>query len=282
MNSNTLNKKNISDFLDYASLFRMKLIREFLGDVDGKMAVDIGCGSGYTSFLLWFLGAKVHSIDISTKALQVTRSLRNLSKCSTQFESNLCQGDATRLPIKGEIFDLVCCLETLEHLPDDRTAINEIARVTKPGGMVILAVPYDARVTGKEKSLGHYRRYSFKTMKERLYSRQLRLERVIFWCFPMLKLFDLIRLRYVYATLGLLIETLSDRNNSSHKLRNLRNHDTFVHSLIRFYCTKFWRKVALPSLLHVLKINKLFQNSPYSNDVFLICRKAHHVEKDQT
>jgi hypothetical protein len=151
--------------------------------------------------------------------------------------------------------------------------------VTKPGGMVLLFIPYDAEATGEEKSLGDYRRYSFKTMKEKLGSRQLHLKRFIFWYFPMLKLLDLIRLRYIYAALGLWVEALSDKNKS-YKSRNLRNRHIFVHSLTRFYHTKFWRKAALPLLLRILELNKLFQNSPHSNgrartnDVFLILKKT--------
>jgi ubiquinone/menaquinone biosynthesis C-methylase UbiE len=289
--------------IDYVSLFRMKLIKEFLGDIGGKTVVDIGCGNGSISLLLWLLGAKVHSIDTSMEALQVTRSIRSLSERSTsletlqattgrrslseripQFEPNLCQSDAMRLPYKGETFDIACCLETLEFVPDDMPAIKEIERVTKPGGMVLLFIPYDARATGEEKSFGYYRRYSFQTIKEKVGSRQLRLKHFAFWYFPMLKLLDLIRLRYIFAALGLLIEDLSDKNNS-YKSRNLRNKDTFVHSLTRFYRTIFWRKAALPLLMHILDLNKLFQNSPYSNactranDVFLILRKTHYVEK---
>jgi len=271
---------------DYASLFRMKLVREFLGDIEGKTVIDIGCGNGSISLLLWLLGAKVHSIDTSMEALQVTRSARNLSERSAQFAPNLCKGDAMRLPYKEETFDIVCCLETLEFVPDDIPAIEEIERVTKPGGMVILFIPYDARATGEEKPLGYYRRYSVKTMKEKLGSRQLRLKRVTFWYFPMLKLLDLVRLRYILAALGLLIEALS-RKSDLYKSRNLRNHDTFVHSLIRFYRTKFWHKTALPLLMHVFDLNKLFQHSPYSsararaNDVFLILTKTYYVEKDK-
>lgn len=277
MSNNTADQEEQLYFLDYASVYRMKLVREFLGAIDGKTAVDIGCGSGSISYLLWSLGANVHSVDVSAKALRATKSLRGSSKFCTRFETNLFQADATKLPVKGEAFDIVCCLETLEHTQDDRTAIEEIARVTKPEGMVILCVPYNARAIGEDRIHGHYRRYSFETMKERLGSKQLHLNRLVFWCFPMLKLLDLVRLRYICAALGILVENVSGGNEFSHRLHDLRNHEAFVHSLTRFYRTRFWRRIALPLLIQALDFNKLFQNSPYSDDVFLISRKTNQM-----
>ncbi len=259
----------------------MKLIKEFLLDINGKTVADIGCGNGSISFLLWSLGAKVHSFDIDAKALQKTRSWTNLDNRRTRFESNLCQGDATRLPINKETFDVVCCLETLEHEPNDTAAVEEIERVTKPGGMVILSVPYDPRVTGEEKSFGLYRRYSFKTFNKRLSSSRLHLERTVFWYFPVLTLLEKVKLRYINAALGLFIDVLNDKNNSR-RFHNLRNHDTFARSLVSFYRTKLWRKIASPALMKALNLNKLFQNLPYSNDVFLILRKTNNHEMDRT
>jgi ubiquinone/menaquinone biosynthesis C-methylase UbiE len=266
---------------DYASLYRMKLMREFLGDVTGKKAIDIGCGNGSISLLLWLLGAEVHSMDTSFRALEVTRSLRNLNKYTTHFDPNLCHSDAMQLPYEDEAFDIVCCLEALEFVQNDIPAISEIERVTKQGGLVILFIPYDPRVTGNEKHLGYYRRYSFSTIKQKLGSKQLRIERIDFWYFPMLKLFDLVRLRYIFAALGLLIEAVTDKNTPSKK-GGLRNKTTFIRAFMRFYSTKFWRKGALPFLVRLFEINKMFKNAPYSyvrsraqaNDVFVILRKT--------
>jgi ubiquinone/menaquinone biosynthesis C-methylase UbiE len=271
-------EENYLHLLDYASLFRMKLISKIVGDVKGKMVVDIGCGNGSVSFLLSFLGATVTSVDVSMRALQATRSLKSASKRNAQFKPDLSQGEATRLPFREETFDIVCCLETLQHSPYDKIAMNEIARVTKPRGMVIVSVPHDANVTGKEKLPEHYKRYSLETLKERLCPRQLRLKRVVFWRFPVLELLELIRVRNVFAALGLLIEVLSSKNSSFHKCGSLQNHGAFLHQLLVFYRTKFWRKLALPLLLHILDLNMLFQNSPCSDDVFLIYIKTYSIK----
>ncbi len=54
---------------------------------------------------------------------------------------DLVVGDATRLPFRDGAFDAVICTETLEHLPDDAGAIREIARLLRPGGALLGAVP---------------------------------------------------------------------------------------------------------------------------------------------
>ena len=257
-------KEAFLHLLDYASLFRLKLIQQFVGDVTQKEILDLGCGNGSVSFLMWYLGAKVCSVDISKQALESTRRLRCLSEPSAQFEPNLCQGDATRLPLREETFDIVFCIETLEHLQDDASAIKEIERVTKSGGTVILAVPYDSRVTGNGESLGTYRRYSFKTLKERLFTRRLRLKRAVFWCFPLLKVLDLLMMRTFFATLGFL---------TNPSCRQQRNGGGFASSLKSFYLTRFWRRGALPLMMSILKFDMMFQHLPYSNDVFLILAK---------
>ena len=266
---------------DYASLYRMKLIREFLGKIEGKTAIDIGCGNGSISLLLWLLGTEVHAIDISYRALQVTRSLRELNRYTSNFDPNLCHSDAMQLPYQEEYFDIVCCLEALEFVRDDIPAIAEIERVVKPGGLVILFIPYDERVTGNEKKLGYYRRYSFKTIREKLGSKRLRVERIDFWYFPMLKLFDLVKLRYILAFLGLLVEKVNGKDTSL-KTEGLRNKSAFLNAFMSLYITKFWRRGILPFLMRLFDVNKLFRNAPYSsvrsraqaNDIFVILRRT--------
>jgi ubiquinone/menaquinone biosynthesis C-methylase UbiE len=265
---------------DYASLYRMKLMREFLGNVEGKTAIDVGCGNGSISLLLWLLGAEVHSIDVSFRALQVARTLSDLNRYTSKFDPNLLHSDAMQLPYQDESFDIAVCLEALEFVQDDIPAIAEIERVVKPGGLVILFIPYDERATGNEKKLGYYRRYSFKTIKEKLGSKQLRVERIDFWYFPMLKLLDLVRLRYILAFLGLLVEEVNGKDGSL-RTGGLRSKTAFLNAFMSFYTTKFWRRGILPFLIRLFDINKLFRNAPYSsvrsraqaNDIFVILRK---------
>jgi ubiquinone/menaquinone biosynthesis C-methylase UbiE len=265
---------------DYASLYRMKMISEFLGDVKGKRAIDVGCGNGSISLLLWLLGVEVHSMDLSYKALQVNRSLRYLNKRSATYDPNLCHSDAMKLPYQDETFDIVCCLEALEFVKDDIPAIQEIERVAKKDAVVILFIPYDPRVTETQESFGYYRRYTFKTIKQKMEAKQLRVERIDFWYFPMLKLFDLMRLRYFFAFFGLFIDQFSGK--TIQRQGGFRNKKTFIDAFMKFYTTKFWRRAMVPLFMRLLDLDKPFQNAPYAyprsraqaNDIFVILRKV--------
>ncbi|MFA5364050.1 MAG: class I SAM-dependent methyltransferase [Candidatus Bathyarchaeia archaeon] len=256
--------------LDYASLFRLKLIHGFVGDIKNKTVLDLGCGNGSVSYLLWYLGAKVYGLDISKQALVGTRNLGNPKQAGNGFESELLQGDATRLPFQPESFDLVFCIETLEHIQDDIAAVAEIEKVTKSGGTVVLAVPFNNRVAGDDGSLAQkYRYYSTKTINGRLFSGQLRLTRVLFWFFPLLKLLEMLRVRSFFVVLGYLVDSSCNRG----KLERVGTRGVLANSLTTFYNTRFWRKVATPLLMHVLDFNMLFKNLPISDDVFLIYKK---------
>ena len=249
--------------LDYASLFRLKLIHNLVGDVQGKTILDLGCGNGSISYLLWYLGADVCSVDISKQALFGTKSLGKTGYSGSRFTSMLCQGDATNLPFKDEAFDLVFCIETLEHIKDDQKAIKQIEKVAKSGGTVVLAVPYSSRADGAQ----NYRYYSFKTMKQRLFSGRFRLQCMFFWYFPLLKLFEMLKARVLFTVLGYLVEPKHERIKPKAGGR-------FACSLTAFYNTSFWRRLVMPVLLKVFGLNLLFKNLPYSDDVFLVFAKT--------
>ncbi|MCW4033993.1 MAG: methyltransferase domain-containing protein [Candidatus Bathyarchaeota archaeon] len=247
--------------LDYASLFRLKLIHNLVGDVKDKTILDLGCGNGSISYLLWYLGANVYSVDISKQALFDTKNL------GTGFDSNICQGDATMLPFKPESFDLVFCVETLEHIQDDQTAIKQIEKVSKSGGTIVLAVPYSSRADAAQDSVKNYRYYSFKTMKNRLFSEHLRFQYMFFWYFPLLKLLEMLRVRVLFTVLGYLVEPKNEKIKP-------KTGGRFASSLTAFYNTRFWRRLAMPVLLKVFDLNMLFKNLPYSDDVFLVFTKT--------
>ena len=50
-------------------------------------------------------------------------------------------GDVERLPFRSHAFDALVCDDTIEHLPDDRRGVSELASVVRPGGMLVIATP---------------------------------------------------------------------------------------------------------------------------------------------
>lgn len=262
--------KSLCLLFDYAVLYRLWLIKDFLGEINGKTVADIGCGQGYISLLLWSLGAKIYSIDVSKEALKQTKSL---SKYNKNFTPNLCCGDITLLPILDETFDVICCFEVLEHLRNDKRAVEEIVRVAKRGGIIAFSLPFCANVTNGKRAFSRYKQYSYAALKDLFSSNNdLCLERVIFWRFPVMEFLDIIKVRKIFAVLGGLIKYLSIIKNADSD-KNFLGSKVFLDLLEFFYCTSIWRKLFLPLILNLSRVNKLFYKRPYSKNVFIIFRK---------
>lgn len=122
-----------------------RLIRPEAFDVGGcKRILDAGCGNGrYLRFLLRRADADamLTAFDLSRKML--TRSRRRL-RCNRVSHV---AADLTRLPYADGVFDAVICGWVLEHLPEPRLGLRELARVMQPGGKLLLMVT-EATLTG--------------------------------------------------------------------------------------------------------------------------------------
>lgn len=91
--------------------------------------LDAGCGDGYGSFLLSELGIKVIGADISAEMIE------KANKRSQSENLTFIQGDLTKLPFEDETFSGVMAINSIEWTEVPLQAINEIKRVTKPGGI---------------------------------------------------------------------------------------------------------------------------------------------------
>ncbi len=71
------------------------------------------------------------------------------------------------LPWDDQTFDLITCLDVIEHTPDDRATLRELRRVTKPGGWLLVTVPaYQSLWSSHDEANHHYRRYERDTLTE--------------------------------------------------------------------------------------------------------------------
>ncbi len=102
----------------------------------GKAVLDVGCGGGILSEGMAGLGAHVTGIDLSDKALQVARLHLLESNRQVDYRKIAVETLATEQP---EQYDVVTCLEMLEHVPDPDSVIAACASLVKPGGWVFFS-----------------------------------------------------------------------------------------------------------------------------------------------
>jgi 2-polyprenyl-6-hydroxyphenyl methylase/3-demethylubiquinone-9 3-methyltransferase len=102
----------------------------------GKNVVDVGCGGGILAESMARKGAKVTGIDLSDKALKVADLHSMDSGVPVRYEKIAAEELAAREP--GQ-FDVVTCMEMLEHVPDPAAIVRACATMVKPGGHVFFS-----------------------------------------------------------------------------------------------------------------------------------------------
>jgi len=117
-----------------------------LGLRDGDKVLDLGCGFGRHAFEAARRGASVVALDAGRDEVEgVVATFFAMIEAGEltpgAMHAAAVQGDALHLPFPDGSFDRVICSEVLEHIPDDRRALREIARVLRPGGQVAVTVP---------------------------------------------------------------------------------------------------------------------------------------------
>jgi 2-polyprenyl-6-hydroxyphenyl methylase/3-demethylubiquinone-9 3-methyltransferase len=106
------------------------------GGLQGKKVVDVGCGGGILSESMAELGAQVTGIDLSEKALKVARLHLFESGLKIDYRLTAAEDLAQEMPA---LFDVVTCLEMLEHVPDPASVIQACADLAKPGGWLFFS-----------------------------------------------------------------------------------------------------------------------------------------------
>ena len=117
---------------------RIANVERFMGDVTGLDVLDLGCGVGFFGGLAAKRGARVVGLDFSEAALRIARK--------EQIGMPLIRGDATCVPFPDNCFDRVLLNDIIEHLAEvpGRRMIQEIFRILRPGGQLIVDTDNDA------------------------------------------------------------------------------------------------------------------------------------------
>ncbi len=115
---------------------RLQWISDLAGGLQGKRVVDVGCGGGILSESMARAGAQVTGIDLAEKPLKVAK----LHKLESGVEVDYRLIAAEELAaVEPESFDVVTCMEMLEHVPDPVSVMTACGRMVKPGGWVFFS-----------------------------------------------------------------------------------------------------------------------------------------------
>jgi 2-polyprenyl-6-hydroxyphenyl methylase/3-demethylubiquinone-9 3-methyltransferase len=102
--------------------------------LEGKSALDVGCGAGLLAEPLARLGATVTGIDASPDVIAVARAHAEAMGLAIDYRA----GDVQQLDGR---FDLITCMEVIEHVADPAAFLDALARRLAPGGLLILSTP---------------------------------------------------------------------------------------------------------------------------------------------
>src|SRR3981189_3677603 len=102
----------------------------------GKSALDIGCGGGILAESMARRGARVKGIDLSDKALKVAQLHLHESKLEVDYEAVSAEDLAARSP---GAYDVLTCMELLEHVPDPASTVRACSRLARAGGRVFFS-----------------------------------------------------------------------------------------------------------------------------------------------
>jgi SAM-dependent methyltransferase len=132
---------------------RRRVLHAALGKLalpEGAQVLDAGCGTGRTMTELGGYG-EVHGFDLNPAGVEYAKGLGLADVRVARVEE---------IPYEDDSFDLVTCLDVIEHTPDDRRSLHELLRVTRPGGWLVVTVPaYQLLWSSHDVANQHYRRY---------------------------------------------------------------------------------------------------------------------------
>jgi SAM-dependent methyltransferase len=120
----------------------------------GREVLDAGCGVGYGTAFLAETARRVVGVDRSEEAIAYART--RYARPNAEFEV----ADLGALPAPDDAFDVVCCFETIEHLSDQDTFLDQVRRVLRPGGAFLVSTPQADATTDAPANPFHERELS--------------------------------------------------------------------------------------------------------------------------
>ncbi|PYT05279.1 MAG: methylase [Acidobacteria bacterium] len=155
---------------------RSRLLDWLVGDISREFIrptiLDVGCGTGINSRVLAKHGNTI-STDASEEALGFSKGRGIEGLVRSQVES---------LPFAASSFDVITALDVLEHINDDLRALDELLRVARDGGVLVITVPaYGFLWSEHDEALHHRRRYAASELRNKLTNAGFEVQRISYY-----------------------------------------------------------------------------------------------------
>lgn len=178
---------------------RYTRIAEIVNDTAGDILLDVGCGIGLLNSLI--TGKDIIGMDLNRKDILEAKRIQKNSKF-TEKDFHPLIADLYFLPLRLK-FDVVVCLEVLEHLIDDRSAVETLSSVLKENGVMLITLPnllrlgfpnlFRLALRPKHLFSGHRREYRVSDVRDLVGTAPLEIEKItgIYFDFPLFHVFSL-------------------------------------------------------------------------------------------
>ena len=125
--------------------------------VEGRCALDVGCGTGYGTAVLAQTARKVFALDVSAESVAFSRT--SYPAPNAEF----LVADCRQMPLGSETIDTAVCFEVIEHLAEQEALLEEIRRVLRPDGVLAISTPNRIYYTQERKEVNpfHVREFNF-------------------------------------------------------------------------------------------------------------------------
>jgi SAM-dependent methyltransferase len=151
---------------------RRKLLAGMIAGLTPGTALDVGAAGGGNTRVLRQHGWQASALEYGDTGAAI---------CTARGVPVI-RGDATRLPVGDGTLDLVTAFDVLEHLDDDKSAVQGVHQALRPGGTFLVAVPCDPRLwSAHDVAVGHVRRYTRPELESLLSSAGFEIEDVRSW-----------------------------------------------------------------------------------------------------
>ncbi len=115
---------------------RTQFIENQVAGLADKQVMDIGCGGGLLAESMALAGVTVHAIDMASASIEVAKLHALDSGLTIDYQQQTAEQAAQQYP---QTFDLITCMEMLEHVPEPSSVIEAANRMLKPGGWLVLS-----------------------------------------------------------------------------------------------------------------------------------------------